>query len=58
MSSSSDNGWTSLAHFCNELAPVVGPLLSTVAETAHAIDRAQRGVVTTQSLPQSRTRSS
>jgi hypothetical protein len=57
MYSYSDNGWTALAHFCNELAPVVGPLLATVAETAHAIDRANRGI-TTQSLPQSRTRSS
>jgi hypothetical protein len=56
--SSLNNGWADFAHFCSELAPVMGPLLSTVAETAHAIDRAQRGGVTTQSLPQSRTRCS
>lgn len=32
----------SLASYCEELAPVAGPLLSTVADTANAIDRANR----------------
>lgn len=36
------NFFTSLASFCEELAPVVGPLLSTVADTSNAIDRANR----------------
>lgn len=34
--------FTSLASFCEELAPVVGPLLSTVADTSNAIDRANK----------------
>lgn len=32
--------WTTLATYCNELAPVTGPLLNAVADTAHAVDRA------------------
>jgi hypothetical protein len=32
--------WTTLATYCTELAPVSGPLLSAVADTAHAVDRA------------------
>lgn len=37
-----DNFWTSLATYCQELAPVAGPLLASVGETADAIDRAKR----------------
>lgn len=32
--------WTSIARYCSELAPVVGPLLSAAGETAEAIERA------------------
>jgi aspartate/glutamate racemase len=32
--------WTTLSAYCNELAPVVGPLLSTIGNTADAITRA------------------
>lgn len=32
--------WSSLARYCTELAPVVGPLLSAAGETAQAIERA------------------
>lgn len=32
--------WTSLARYCTELAPVIGPLLSAAGETAEAIERA------------------
>lgn len=32
--------WTTLSAYCNELAPVSGPLLSTIGETADAITRA------------------
>lgn len=39
---SSPTFWTSLASFCQELAPVAGPLLSAVGETASAVDRAGR----------------
>jgi len=34
--------WTSLASYCNELAPVAGPLLGAIGETANAVDRAGR----------------
>ena len=34
--------WTSLASYCQELAPVAGPLLSAVGDTASAVDRAGR----------------
>ena len=32
--------WSSLARYCTELAPVIGPLLSAAGETAEAIERA------------------
>lgn len=32
--------WNALGDFCTELAPVIGPLVSVVGETAHAVDRA------------------
>ena len=34
--------WTSLASYCQELAPVAGPLLSAVGDTASAVDHAGR----------------
>jgi len=34
--------WTSLASYCHELAPVAGPLLGAVGDTAQAVDRASR----------------
>jgi hypothetical protein len=34
--------WTSLATYCQELAPVAGPLLGAVGDTASAVDRAGR----------------
>ena len=34
--------WTALATYCQELAPVAGPLLSAVGDTANAVDRAGR----------------
>ena len=37
-----DNFWTSLATYCQELAPVAGPLLAAVGDTADAVDRANR----------------
>lgn len=39
---STSNFWTSLASYCQELAPVAGPLLSAVGDTASAVDRAGR----------------
>ena len=36
----SQSFWNTLSSYCEELAPVVGPLLGCVAETADAIDRA------------------
>ena len=38
-----ENIWTSIARYCSELAPVVGPLLSAAGETADAVDRASSG---------------
>ena len=35
-----DKLWNSIAHYCNELAPVVGPLLAAVGATASALERA------------------
>lgn len=32
--------WSSIARYCAELAPVVGPLLKAASDTASAIDRA------------------
>jgi hypothetical protein len=43
---SSPTFWTSLASYCQELAPVAGPLLSAVGETAAAVDRVNRGSTT------------
>jgi len=34
--------WTALSSYCQELAPVAGPLLSAVGDTADAVDRAGR----------------
>lgn len=34
--------WTALSAYCQELAPVAGPLLSAVGDTADAVDRAGR----------------
>jgi len=34
--------WASLASYASELAQVSGPLLEAIAQTAAAIDRAQR----------------
>jgi hypothetical protein len=34
--------WTALSTYCQELAPVAGPLLSAVGDTADAVDRAGR----------------
>ena len=34
--------WTALSTYCQELAPVAGPLLSAVGDTAEAVDRAGR----------------
>lgn len=39
---SSPSFWTSLASYCQELAPVAGPLLSAVGDTASAVERAGR----------------
>ena len=38
----SQSFWTSLASYCQELAPVAGPLLSAVGNTAEAVERAGR----------------
>lgn len=38
----STNFWVALASYCQELAPVAGPLLSAVGDTAEAVDRAGR----------------
>jgi len=35
--------WPTLARYASELALVAGPLLEAVAQTAHAMDRAQQG---------------
>ena len=35
--------WPTLARYASELAQVAGPLLEAVAQTAHAMDRAQQG---------------
>lgn len=32
--------WTTLAAYCSELAPVTGPLLKALGDTASAIERA------------------
>ena len=40
MTSYEPNFWTTVATFCRELAPVSGPLLDCIGQTAAAIDRA------------------
>ena len=35
--------WPTIARYASELALVTGPLLEAVAQTAHAMDRAQQG---------------
>lgn len=37
-----DSIWTTIASYANELAPVAGPLLDAIGQTADAIDRAER----------------
>jgi hypothetical protein len=39
---SSDSFWSTIASYANELAPVAGPLLDAIGQTADAIDRAER----------------
>lgn len=34
--------WNQLASYCHELAPVAGPLLGAVGDTAEAVERARR----------------
>jgi hypothetical protein len=38
----SESFWTSLSSYCQELAPVAGPLLAAIGDTADAVDRAGR----------------
>jgi phytoene/squalene synthetase len=38
--SSYSSFWRALSSYCDELAPVVGPLLSAIGATATAVDRA------------------
>jgi hypothetical protein len=40
MTSYEPNFWTTIATFCRELAPISGPLLDCIGQTAAAIDRA------------------
>jgi hypothetical protein len=42
--------WTSLARYCSELAPVVGPLLAATSELAQAVDRAALPSASTHTL--------
>jgi hypothetical protein len=42
--------WTSLARYCSELAPVVGPLLAATSELAQAVDRAALPSASTRNL--------
>jgi hypothetical protein len=39
---SSSSFWATLASYCQELAPVAGPLLGAVGDTAEAVERAGR----------------
>jgi hypothetical protein len=39
---SSGSFWSTIASYANELAPVAGPLLDAIGQTAHAIERAER----------------
>lgn len=34
--------WGTIASYANELAPVAGPLLAAIGQTAEAIDRAEQ----------------
>ena len=43
MPENNETVWTTIAHYCSELAPVVGPLLSAASDTAEAIERASSG---------------
>jgi hypothetical protein len=38
----SSSFWNQLATYCQELAPVAGPLLGAVGDTASAVERAGR----------------
>lgn len=40
MTSYEPNFWTTIATFCRELAPISGPLLDCIGQTAAAIERA------------------
>jgi hypothetical protein len=40
MTSYEPNFWTTIATYCRELAPISGPFLDTISQTAAAIDRA------------------
>lgn len=40
MTSYEPNFWSTIATFCRELAPVSGPLLDSISQTAAAIERA------------------
>ena len=42
--------WTSLARYCSELAPVVGPLLAATSELAQAVYRAALPSASTRNL--------
>ena len=43
MTSYKPNFWTTVTTFCRELAPVSGPLLDCIGQTAAAIERVERG---------------
>lgn len=45
--------WATLASYCTELAPVSGPLLSAVAETAQAVERASMQITALRSSSRS-----
>jgi hypothetical protein len=40
MTSNESNPWTTIACYCRELAPISGPLLDCIGQTAAAIHRA------------------
>lgn len=50
--------WNTLATFCNELAPVTGPLLQALGDTAGAIERADRAASALESADAPRLRAS
>ena len=37
-----ENIWGTIASYANELAPVAGPLLAAIGQTAEAINRAEQ----------------